>query len=177
MISRIQLSFDPLFQSYIELLLKAFSVERQIEVYLPIHYGSMNVSSSESKLNVNLIEYYFDEQVPSLFTCLFNKNPSQFECSLKEEELLIQLTNRLDACPSLLLSVSIERLVLLDKYYKAKQQESILEECHSIALSLCEHIFSPQLVHYNEVSLSFYSFNTSAYHLIIVLSSLIFLYY
>lgn len=149
-ISRISLSHDVLFEVYTDLLLTAFSVERQVEVYLPVHYGSQK-KSEEANLNLNLKEYYFDEKIPSLFTCLFNKNPTDFDSSLIEEDLLIRLNNRLDACPTLLIPVAIERLVLLDKYYKAREMKTIEEECKSVALSLCERVFNHDLVHSNEV--------------------------
>ena len=108
-------------------------------------------------MNIQLIDYYFDDQVPSLFTCLFNQNPCDYEA---------QLTQRLDSCTHLITPVSIERLVLLDKYYQAKHQDSIVEECKSIASSLCERVFSPQHVHANEVRMSFLSYVVSVLRLL-----------
>lgn len=133
---------------YVELLLKGFAVERQIEIYVPVRYGSQT-QVSEERLNINLIDYYFDDQIPSLFTCLFNKNPTEFTKAPKDVQT--RLNRRLDACVSLLTPIAIERLVLLDKYYQAKPTDSIVKECQTLTKSLCDRAFNPERVNANEV--------------------------
>lgn len=134
------------------LLLDGFGVERQVEVFVPVRYDT-DLQTVGENLNLNLKEYYFGDQIPSLFTCLFNKNPTAINSSIKEEVLLQKLNDRLNTCPSLRTSISLERLVLLDKYAKAKEDKAmaISAECKEIANALCTQIFHTETMHRHEV--------------------------
>lgn len=117
------------------LLVDLFAMERQISIFTPIHYGG-TLEQQQDNMNLSLKEYYFGDEVPSLFTSLFNKQISQIvHDGRKDTEVERVLQQEVDSLQELAVSLAVERLVLLDKYVKAGK-ENAREECESIARGL-----------------------------------------
>ena len=129
-----------LFRVYMLLLIDLFAVERQISIFTPIHYGG-TLEQSQSNMNISLKEYYFGDEAPSLFTSLFNKQISQIvQDGRKDDELERTLQQEVNSLQELVIPLSVERLVLLDKYVKAGK-ERVKSECESIATNLYTSCF------------------------------------
>ena len=134
------LFISSLFRAYMLLLIDLFAVERQISVYTPIHYGG-TLEQTPNNMNLSLKEYYFGDEAPSLFTSLFNKQISQFVHDGRKDDVLERtLQQKVDSLQELAIPLSVERLVLLDKYVKAGK-ESVRSECESIAIFLYTSCF------------------------------------
>ena len=129
-------------------MINGFAVERQIEVYIPISYGeksSSNSSGEVTNMNVDLKEFYFGNEIPSISTWLFNNDFSE-----QSPDFVQRLQNNISQYSSLFISFSIERMVLLDKYFQAKETQSIREQCEQVVELICQKMFNAD-VHANEV--------------------------
>lgn len=140
---------DELFSSYMLLLVDCFAVERQIQIYTPIRYSEskeVNVPQAPQteSHNLSLKDVYFGGSVPSLFTCMFGCSP-QLLYKGEEKSFMLErkLYQRVGKNEDLMMTLFVERLVLLDHYYKANSNSSILEECNEISFDICNRLLSP----------------------------------
>ena len=140
---------DELFSSYMLLLVDCFAVERQIQIYTPIRYSeskerSVPQAPQTENHNLSLKDVYFGGSVPSLFTCMFGCSPRfLYEGKEKSGTLERKLYQRVGKDEDLMMTLFVERLVLLDHYYKANSDPSILEECNEISFDICNRLLNP----------------------------------
>lgn len=149
---------DELFSCYMLLLVDCFAVERQVQIYTPIRYSESkeaNVPQAPQTENHNLSlkDVYFGGSVPSLFTCMFGCSP-HFLYKGKEKSGVLErkLYQRVGKDEDLMMTLFVERLVLLDHYYKANSDSSILEECNDISYDICNRLLNPASHSCHEVS-------------------------
>lgn len=123
---------------YLAVLLDAFAVDRQVEVFLPVRYGAPVEAAVEQKTNVDLKTFYFGGAVPSLCTCLLNGSVEALsEGALSEA----QLTEALGQFEALKVPILVERLLLLDKFFKATGAKAVKKEAESLCKSLFKSLF------------------------------------
>ena len=140
---------DELVSSYMLLLVDCFAVERQIQIYTPIRYSeskerSVPQAPQTENHNLSLKDVYFGGSVPSLFTCMFGCSPRfLYKGKEKSGALERKLYQRVGKDEDLMMTLFVERLVLLDHYYKANSDSSILEECNEISFDICNRLLNP----------------------------------
>ena len=123
---------------YFSLLLDAFAVDRQIEIFLPIHYGQSAAEEVGEKTNLDLKQYYFGGSVPSLCTCLFNESVEALSGGAMTEDAV---TAVLSQYTELQLSIMVERLLILDKFYKVTESKAVRKEAEKLCKSLFKRLF------------------------------------
>lgn len=126
---------------YLSLLLDAFAVDRQIEIFLPIHYGQSAAAEVGEKTNLDLKQYYFGGSVPSLCTCLFNERIETLSGGATTEEAV---TEALSEYKELQLPITVERLLILDKFYKVAESKAVRKEAEKLCKSLFKRLFSEE---------------------------------
>ena len=81
---------------YLAVLLDAFAVDRQVEVFLPVRYGAPVEAAVEQKTNVDLKTLYFGGAVPSLCTCLLNGSVEALSDGALSEAQLTEALGQFD---------------------------------------------------------------------------------
>ena len=123
---------------YLAVLLDAFAVDRQVEVFLPVYYGAPAEAAVEKKTNVDLKTFYFGGAVPSLCTCLLNGSVEALSGGAVSE---VQLTEALEQFEALKVPILVERLLLLDKFFKATGKKEVRKEAEALCKLLFKSLF------------------------------------
>ena len=116
-------------------------MDRQIEIFLPIHSGQSAAAEVGEKTNLDLKQYYFGGSVPSLCTCQFNERVETLSSGATTEEAV---TEALSEYKELHRPITVERLLILDKFYKVAESKAVRKEAEKRCKSLFKRLFSEE---------------------------------